>query len=53
MPENPMDRDDVEVNALEMIVPYLGQDRARKLVDEIWRLEKARDLKRIVKLMAC
>jgi 2-methylcitrate dehydratase PrpD len=46
--DNPMTRHEVEAKALDLLVPVLGEDRARSLVDRVWNLESlgnARELR--------
>jgi 2-methylcitrate dehydratase PrpD len=46
--DNPMRRDEVEANALDLLATVLGAERARMLVDRVWdieRLANARELR--------
>jgi 2-methylcitrate dehydratase PrpD len=45
-PDNPMTRDEVESKALKLMIPHIGEKRARAIVDASWRLEQVsiRDL---------
>jgi 2-methylcitrate dehydratase PrpD len=38
-PDNPMGRDEVDAKAFDLIVPILGKDRGRRLIDKIWSIE--------------
>jgi 2-methylcitrate dehydratase PrpD len=45
-PDNPMTRAEVEDKALKLMVPRIGEKKARAIVDASWRLEQiaVRDL---------
>jgi 2-methylcitrate dehydratase PrpD len=45
-PDNPMTRDEVERKTLKLMIPRIGEKRARAIVDASWRLEQVsiRDL---------
>ena len=51
-PEHPMDHNDVEEKALGLIAPRLGALHARELISAVWSLEKMKNVKKIVELMA-
>jgi len=47
-PENPMDGHEIEAKALDLMLPIIGEERARALIGAVLRLEefpKARDLR--------
>jgi len=50
-PMRPMSREDVEQKALELIVPVIGADRARNLVETVWNIEKLRDISALVPML--
>jgi 2-methylcitrate dehydratase PrpD len=39
-PDDPMDREEVEAKALDLLSPVLGAERARALTTEIWRIDQ-------------
>ena len=43
--ENPMTREEVDVKSYDLMAPVLGRDRARKLCDAIWNLERIKDVR--------
>ncbi|HXV79499.1 MAG TPA: MmgE/PrpD family protein [Candidatus Binatia bacterium] len=43
--ENPMTRAEVDEKSYDLMAPVLGNARARKLCDSVWKLEKVRDLR--------
>jgi 2-methylcitrate dehydratase PrpD len=43
--ENPMTRAEVDEKSYDLIAPVIGKNRARKLCDTVWRLEKVGDLR--------
>ena len=43
--ENPMTRAEVEEKSYDLMAPVLGKERARKLCDTAWRLEKLEDVR--------
>ncbi|HEX6530796.1 MAG TPA: hypothetical protein VF004_13345, partial [Burkholderiales bacterium] len=49
--ENAMTRDEVDAKSYDLVAPVLGKARARKLCDEIWRLEKVPDLRKLRPLL--
>jgi 2-methylcitrate dehydratase PrpD len=51
-PAHPMDHNDVEEKAMGLIAPRLGASRARELINAVWSLEKIKEVKKIVELMA-
>lgn len=42
-PANPMRHEDVETKALELLVPKLGEARARRVVDLAWSIDELPD----------
>jgi 2-methylcitrate dehydratase PrpD len=51
-PDYPMDRDDVQNKARELLSPRLGRARVDELVDAVWSIERADSLDRLVELIA-
>jgi 2-methylcitrate dehydratase PrpD len=49
--ENPMTREEVDVKSYDLMAPVLGRDRARKLCDAIWSLEKLKDVRKLRPLL--
>jgi 2-methylcitrate dehydratase PrpD len=49
--ENPMTRDEVEAKSYDLVAPVIGKTRARRLCDEIWRLEKLPDVRKLRPLL--
>ena len=49
--ENPMTRKDVDEKCCDLIAPVLGGNRARKLCDAVWGLEKVRDVRTLRQLL--
>ena len=45
--DNPMSRDEVEAKALDLLAPVLGDERARRLIDRIWRIEQVDQLREL------
>jgi len=45
--ENPMTREEVDAKGYDLIAPVLGRDRARKLCDAIWNLERLKDVRKL------
>ena len=39
-PDNPMPRAEVEAKALDLLAAPLGAERARRLVDQVWDLQR-------------
>ena len=39
-PDNPMDRQEVEAKAEDLLVPVLGAERARALTAQVWQIER-------------
>jgi 2-methylcitrate dehydratase PrpD len=51
-PRNPMTRSEVIAKATDLMVPMLGQDRARQIIDQIYSLEKLADVRHLIRLIA-
>ena len=49
--ENPMSRAEVDAKSYDLLAPVLGEVRARKLCDEIWRLERLADIRKLRSLL--
>ena len=49
--DNPMSRDEVEPKALDLLAPVLGGERARRLIDQIWRIEQVDQLRELRPLL--
>jgi 2-methylcitrate dehydratase PrpD len=49
--ENPMSRAEVDAKSYDLIAPVTGKARARKLCNEIWRLERLADVRRLRPLL--
>ena len=49
--ENPMARAVVDEKSYDLIAPVIGNKRARKLCDFLWRLEKLRDVRELRPLL--
>jgi 2-methylcitrate dehydratase PrpD len=45
--ENPLSPAEEQEKALDLIVPVLGQARARKLLDALWSIDRVRDVRTI------
>ena len=45
--QNPMTTGEIEKKCDELLKPVLGQDRARKLIDTIWNLERVKDVREL------
>ncbi|MGH1351128.1 MAG: MmgE/PrpD family protein [Methyloligellaceae bacterium] len=50
-PTRPMSREDVEQKALELIVPVIGEQRAKNLVETIWNIETMTDIADLVPML--
>ena len=48
---NPMTREDVDAKSFDLIAPVLGKDRARKLIDVVWNIEKVSDVRKLRPLL--
>jgi len=49
--ENPMVRGEVDDKCYDLIAPIIGNTRARKLCDAVWRLDKVRDVRTLRPLL--
>jgi 2-methylcitrate dehydratase PrpD len=50
-PTRPMSHDDVEDKALELIVPVIGERRARILINTVWDIDKLNDISGIIPML--
>jgi 2-methylcitrate dehydratase len=51
-PKNPMSDAEVEEKFQRLTREYLDKNRARRILDAVWNLEKAKDVARVISLMA-
>jgi len=51
-PGNPMTRKEVEEKYLDLTAPILGKNRANKLAEKIWNLEKVSNMQKVQPLLA-
>ena len=49
--ENPMTREEVDAKSYDLMAPVLGRDRARKLCDAIWNLDRLKDVRKLRPLL--
>jgi 2-methylcitrate dehydratase PrpD len=49
--ENPMAREEVDAKSYDLVAPVLGKDRARKLCDAIWNLDRLKDVRSLRTLL--
>jgi 2-methylcitrate dehydratase PrpD len=49
--ENPMARDEVDAKAYDLIAPVFGKNRARRLCDAVWNLDKIGDIGKLRPLL--
>ena len=49
--ENPMTREEVDVKSYDLMAPVLGRDRASKLCDAIWNLDRLKDVRKLRPLL--
>jgi 2-methylcitrate dehydratase PrpD len=49
--DNPMMREEVDAKGYDLLAPVLGRNRARKLCDAIWNLEKVADVRKLRPLL--
>jgi 2-methylcitrate dehydratase PrpD len=49
--ENPMTRAEVDEKSYDLTASVMGRDRARKLCDTVWKIEKIRDLRSLRPLL--
>jgi 2-methylcitrate dehydratase PrpD len=50
-PGNPMMRAEVGAKCFDLMAPVLGKDRARRLIDAVWRLEAVKDARQLRPLL--
>lgn len=50
--DNPMTTAEIEKKGIDLMVPVLGKERAKKLIDEIWNLEKVNDIRQLRPLLS-
>jgi 2-methylcitrate dehydratase PrpD len=50
-PEHPFDRDDVQQKAMELMGSALGQSRARKVCDTVWKMEELKNVRELVAMI--
>jgi hypothetical protein len=43
--ENPMTREEVDEKCFPLLAPVLGKQRARRLIDTVWRLERVSNVR--------
>jgi 2-methylcitrate dehydratase PrpD len=44
MAQNPMTRDEIDEKCFPLLAPGLGKQKARRLIDAVWRLEQVNDV---------
>jgi hypothetical protein len=49
--ENPMSRAEVDAKAYDLIMPVFGKQRARRLCDAIWTLDKLPNVRKLRPLL--
>jgi 2-methylcitrate dehydratase PrpD len=49
--ENPMTRAEVDAKSYDLLAPVLGRERARKLCDAIWNLDRLKDVRKLRPLL--
>ena len=49
--ENPMSRAEVDVKSYDLAAPVIGKEKARKLCDAIWQLERLADARKLRPLL--
>jgi 2-methylcitrate dehydratase PrpD len=49
--ENPMTREEVDAKSYDLMAPVLGRERARKLCDAIWNLDRLKDVGKLKPLL--
>ncbi|MXQ14364.1 MmgE/PrpD family protein [Microvirga makkahensis] len=50
-PENPMDRGEIEAKALDLIIPIIGSDRAKAMVEAVTHLEDVQRIRNLRELL--
>jgi len=51
-PEAPLPDDELLMKAMSLLVPVLGKERATRLADSVWTLERCGDLSHVTSLLA-
>lgn len=51
-PGNPMSDKEIEVKCADLMVPVLGEDRTKVLIDQIWNLEKVTNMRDLRPLLS-
>jgi len=51
MAENPMTREEVDEKCFSLLFQVLGKQRARELIDTVWRLEQLQDMRALRRLL--
>jgi hypothetical protein len=46
-----MSRDEVQAKALDLLAPVLGDERAGRLIDQIWRIEQVDQVRELRPLL--
>jgi len=49
-PKNPFSNDELTAKFMDSVVPLLGSDRAQKIAEAVWNIERAADASALVKL---
>jgi 2-methylcitrate dehydratase PrpD len=49
--ENPMTREEVDAKGYDLMAPVLGRERARKICDTIWNLDRLKDVRKLRPLL--
>ncbi|WP_230532852.1 MmgE/PrpD family protein [Microvirga roseola] len=50
-PENPMDTEEIEAKARDLVTPIIGADRAKMLIETVNRLEEVRSIRHLRELL--
>ena len=50
-PKNPMSDGEVEEKFQRLTRKYLGKNRARRILDAVWDLEKSKDIPKVISMM--
>lgn len=48
---NPMTRDEVAAKSRDLLAPVIGRQRAERLIDAVWRIERVHDMREIRPLL--
>jgi 2-methylcitrate dehydratase PrpD len=51
-PEHPMERDDVQAKARELMTPRLGATRVERVIETVWGIEREASVKKLIELIA-